>query len=432
MTQRVRVHIQGDGSSAVATVEAGPAGGASEIERALDEAGVIHGIDDSLCQRLAARLANPTFGAANVVVANEDMAESGHDEQIEVCIAVGTEAERSGTAVLHIPVTAAQVIARVHARRDAVPGMTVDGRRVEPGDAKSVDPMPKFGEGTALRPNGEVRATCAGVLVFRPGAVLEVFADYERRGHVNPRSGDIESRGSLRIVKGDVMRGAAVAAAKHVTVDGTINGGSVYTRGSLRVDGGIIGLETALVSVAGDVWVRHTESAAVECAGHLEVESDSLGSRLHAGSVKVGNRIVGGVVMAERSLVVQDVGSDTSTATVIMAGEPLDRPLDAEPRGFRLEDAKRLLEQRLAFDKRKGLSPEILEQMKRERVNRRHRLNGLRQSLTADASIEILGMAHPGVTICLGTERMTLKTQIFRARYSIDKATGRIRRQSVE
>jgi uncharacterized protein (DUF342 family) len=438
---RLSIRIAPDKLAAFVSVAAGTERlGLEELRAALRDAGVVAGVDETLVAQLAESLQDPTLEAAEQCIANGRPprdAEAAHFElAFEQGLAPGTVSDDGHMNFfergLLKPVEAGQRLATWFAARAPEPGVAVDGDALPARAAPSS--RLTLGPGVELAERGEVRARHAGVVLYKPGELLDVVAEHIHRGAVDLRSGHLDMHGSLT-VHGDVERLLQARATGDLEVLGSVSGGSLRAGGSLRVSGSVRGGDDGRVVAAQDASVKSCENAEVTAGGTLRVQ-EAVSSQLYGAEIIVSGRLRGGNAVAEHKLCVKEAGTSSGMLTALHAGEPVVLPdLSEVQRAVMMQKLRRMAERggvREAFGSRGGgrakggklgrLDAALSADQLRERAEHAER----RAALERSAVIE-LGLAHPGVELCIGRARLQLQQAVRGLRYALDPETGQLR-----
>jgi uncharacterized protein (DUF342 family) len=322
---RIRFRIENGGLAAIAQACAGPTLGEHELQRALADARIVHGIDAAALRAFVQRLADPAF-AGNAVLARGDAPVHGTDGRVDGCADAGVVAGQ-----LHddgridfrerrflVPIAEGTLLGTLVA-----PGPGKAGRDVlgQPVAAKPGKPH-RMRLGVGTRVDGDrIVAARAGVLV-RDERQLDVVALHTHGANVDYASGSLHTEGSL-IVRGDVMAGFVAEARGDVHVTGSVLDGTVRTGGSARIDQGVLG-PNANVRTLGSLACRHATAASLHADGALELFDQSAHCRLRGRTVRVtGGRgaLVGGSVHAATRIQVRVAGTPGGAPTELVLGE---------------------------------------------------------------------------------------------------------------
>ena len=204
-------------------------------------------------------------------------------------------------------VSAGQLVALIHPPEPGQAGLSEDGQMLP---ARAGEPAKlQLGAGVTREPEGRVLARHGGVVLHKPGELLDVVAEHVHRGAVDLHSGHLDMQGSLT-VKGDVERLLQARATGDVEVLGSVSGGSLRAGGSVRVSGNVRGGDGACVVAEHDVTIKSCESADVTAGGALRVR-EAVNSQLQGHEVLVSGRLRGGAATAERRVSVKEAGTPT-------------------------------------------------------------------------------------------------------------------------
>jgi uncharacterized protein (DUF342 family) len=436
----VRVDVSADRLSARVSVEAGPAAGDAELERALQQAGVIAGVDMQVFSRISDGLREPGFAIAGELIARGTALQHGEPGRFESPFLAGLQPghlREDGTLDFHDrellkPVHAGDVLGRVWPARAGRAGYLLDGTPLPVAAVAEV--AVGLGPGAQRDAAGVVTATRAGIVLCKALASLELSIDvvdqHVHDGAVDLRSGHLHMLGSL-IVKGDVHGAFRVYASGDVEIRGSVDNGHLYAGGSARIQHGVVGAASS-VCAEGDLTVRHAESATLHAGRALHIR-DAVHARLFAPRIEVAGRLRGGVAAAESSAVVHEAGSPQGVATELAVAEPLELPIEAARRD--LERAKAVRGLGPGASQRRGA---LTERGKGGKVGRAHaalrasdierlaRRAERRKVLASTAFVQV-GLAHAGVLIRIGDQRLLLEHELRSHRFSLDLETRQIR-----
>jgi uncharacterized protein (DUF342 family) len=409
------------------------------VRAAVAAAGVVAFVDEGSLQRLVELARAARQQPLELQVATGAPPREGRDGRVETAFAPGP-APGHLAADGHMDffdrellksVLVEQVVATIVPPELGQPGLGVDGRSLEapPGRAATL----ALGAGVRLEEEGRVRARRNGVVLYKPGELLDVVERHVHRGPVDLHSGHLEMRGSL-VVMGDVERLLHARATGDVEVLGAVRG-SLRAGGSLRVTGVVRGGDTSKVVAEHDATLRSCEAAEVVAGGTLTV-NDSVNSLLQGRRVVVAGRMRGGVASAEERLVVEEAGTPHGTSTVLRAGEPLELPdLVEVQRAVVMQNLRRMAERRGVRESVGARGPARAKGGKLGRADAADAAAELREraafaarraALERHAVIEV-GLGHVGLELRIGAAHLCLEQPGRGLRYAQDPATGQLR-----
>ena len=438
---RVQVFVADDGMSAWASVIAGDRGGLADIDTALAAAGVGFGVDESARAALANDLADPRHVCARLDLAHGQAPVSGHDGFFEAAFHVGIQPGRLGPdgkmdfydRELLKPAANGQALGWLRTPVAGSDGIRVDG-------AHFAAPPPvrpaaiRLENGVAVDPDGVVRATRDGVVVYVPGARIDVSTELLHAGNVDLASGSIETAGSLTI-RGDVLPSFAVRAGGELVVEGNVDGGSLVAGGNIRITGGILGGNAGTVIARGSLVARHADRATLRTGAGITLES-ATHCDASGGWVEI-SRIRGGRTAAEQSIVAHEAGAPRGgTSTTLAAAVPLPSIADVVKAANAAKE-RRILERQasgaLRADDGRGarmkggkLGLGAVAQQKDDLLRKQVHAHS-RARLVARAFVEVRGTAYGGTQIELGEHRLLLEQDVTAVRFSVDTELNRIR-----
>lgn len=202
------------------------------------------------------------------------------------------------------------------------PGTNIFGETVQPGKKDIV--QISAGENTGLlESNPEiVIASISGRFEF-DGKIFSVSDTLEIAGDVDYSTGHISFAGDV-IIQGEIRDGFRVAAGGAVYCKKTLDASEILCRKDLIIEGGIKGRQTGIVRVQGKVETRFIENCHVESFLGISVKTSVLDSELFTlGKLILGKdkgTIIGGVVYAEKGIIVKNIGSSRNSHTLIYSG----------------------------------------------------------------------------------------------------------------
>jgi len=408
----------------------GQAVSAAQIQAALAEQGIVHGLKPEAIQQALA-----SGRCEQVLIAEGQEPQAGVAAQFECLLRPpGAAAEGDARPIDYRELGRLIVVdpgAPLMRRRPAVPGRPgrdVLGQEIA---ARAVPDLPFDAvSGAAVSPRDPelLLATISGSPSVGPrGVSVNPLVEVQ---DVDLLSGNIHFDGSVH-VKGDIRSGMCVRVAGDVRVDGTVEAAEVIAGGHVLVKGGIIGraehgevaAETARVRCQGGLHAKFIEHANVEAGGTVQVEAGIRDSEVVAGeAVLVGSSVVGGRTAAHRLVQAQALGDAWGAQTLVQVGlnpflSARLAALAAEHRQRGEEAAK--LRQLLAY---LAQQPAKAGETMRERAELtlqacQTQLTELEAQMAAlhaelevseQASIEVARQLHGGVRLLLGHSALEL------------------------
>jgi uncharacterized protein len=432
----ISIELDLDRLGAYVTVRVGPVANEADLRRALEDAGVIAGIDEVAVAQVALGLLDPAFEIRRAPLARAREARAGEAGRFEPYFLDGLQpghVREDGTFDFHDrellkPVGAGEAIGRVWPARPGVSGQRVDGSSIE---AERVpEATLTLGPGAQRADDGLVRATRSGVVHYEPARAIDVIEHHVHEADVDRHSGSLHTLGSL-VVKGDVHNTFGVYASGDIEVRGSVDNGSVHGGGNVWIHHGVRGA-AGTACAEGNLVAQHAESAALYAGRILQV-GEALHARLSAGRVEVTGKLRGGVTSAELSAVVGEAGSTQARSTEIAVAQPLELPIEAAKR--QLERAKVVRGKRLVGSvprgggdlRGKGGKAGRLEAGLQDAETRRLMQRARRRyELSAVAFVDVR-LAYAGVTICIGDQKLFLDQDTRASRFTLDLETRKIR-----
>jgi uncharacterized protein (DUF342 family) len=272
---------------------------------------------------------------------------------------------------------------------------------------------------------------------------------------VDLTTGNISFDGSLQ-VRGDITAGMEVRVTGDIAVRGTIEAAHVEAGGDVKVNGGIIGVQTsgladdtdgiriAHIVAGGSVKARFMVSAFISAEKSVSVEREIRQCDVMAGDSVVTGRpgsrdgsIIGGKVRAMKSVRAARLGAPSGAPTMIQVGVNPHAPAklaQLERDRVRLVDEKIRLDRVMdGLDKGPDADQAPVERVRAEFSNVMGELFGLdakekvlnsEMVPSTDARVEVYRGIQPGVTLHFGGQSRTFHEEQEGGKAMIEK--GRI------
>jgi uncharacterized protein (DUF342 family) len=432
--------IEGEMKAVVSLTPPGEGGAdpsADSIVAAMENAGVIHGIDHEALERLQEA---PRY-RERVLVAEGTKPKHGDDARMvynfqtdtrEVHLQETKDGKVDFKELNRIEnVVEGQVLARKVPAQLGEAGQTVTGRMIPAKDGKDIDPP--LGENTRLSDDGRsVLAEINGLVKLVNGKIT-VEPIYLVSGDVNMKEGNIRFLGTV-IIKGNVDDGFSVNAAGDIEVMGNVGKGVLEAEGDIIVHQGIAGKGDGRVIAGGSIWSKFIENGNAE-AGDMVVVSDGIINSTVFSDKRIicrGRRasIVGGHIRAAEEVDAKSLGSVAGMETLVEVGyDPKSRERLLELEGQDAELARKLEELSLNMatiesmrKSKRQISPEKLKQYavmkaQREKVLKSRQKIGrdikaiqdYLDQLKTNGRVSVSGTVFPGVKITIKDAQLPVR-----------------------
>lgn len=325
-----KIEVAADGACAwleLAPAHGGAALAPATVLQALNDAGVVHGIDMAALQS-----ACEAGTAVRVVVATATAPQKGEDTRFELLVADTRDrtpkVDESGLIDYHelgdIPtVKAGQALMRRHPPTPGVAGCNVRGAPMAaiPGHDEAFAPD-LVGACIADDDPDLLRAQCSGQPVHKQNAVM--VEQVLRMKGVSIATGNINFDGTVE-VNGDVQPGMKVHATGDIIVKGLVEGGELEAGGSISVSGGVIA--RAVLRAAQTASARFVENSSIHAGTTIAITDMAAHSDLQAlNEVIVGaqsgqrGRLVGGMTRAMMRVRTPQLGAAAGGLTKVQVG----------------------------------------------------------------------------------------------------------------
>lgn len=248
---------------------------------------------------------------------------------------------------------------------------------------------------------------------------------YNVAADVDASTGDIEYEGSV-FIPGTVKTGFTVRAKGDIQVNGVVEGATLIAGGNIVIRRGVQGMSKGSLTAGGDICAQFFESANVEAKGDI-IAGSILHSKISSGgSVKVSGRkgfIVGGEIVCNNYVEVNNIGNKMETQTIIKVGVKPELYDELKSLVSEVTELNEIYDEHVSYlnvykEKVKNgmkLSPENLKQIKTynakleeikgEREEKNARLAVIRETLDEGkkASVKVWGNSYRGVTLFIAS-----------------------------
>jgi len=414
-----------------------------DIHQALQEAGVVFGVDEA-----ALIHACGVGQVEHLPVARGAPAEDGRDTGFDALLTLTADRapkvdddglidyrEHGGILVVH----PGEPLMRRIPPTPGTPGHTVKGRELppRPGVDEPFAPQLAGAKPASNDPNLLEAAVVGQPVLVDHGVMVEPIL---RVGEVNMATGNIHFDGTVQI-DGEVTHGMKVQASGDIVVKGTVDGGILEAGGDIHVEGGIIA--KARVQAQGAVSARFAEASSIYAGTVIALDDMAMGCELESlNQITIGEkvpqrgRLIGGSATAMMLLRVPLLGSNKSGTTVVKLGANAELEEQMHALNARLEKEKATEENLQKLGKHlvaTGDPKGMLERVKtawRQAVQvwskslAEHRELEEQMALTLKARLEVVQGVDGAVDLSFGSKLARLRSEFSDGVFSIDPAQG--------
>ena len=405
----------------------------AQLDALLAESGVVYGIRTDKLDKLAEQ---PEYNKP-VVVARGVHGIQGTDAvivcHVDLNRSLAPKVRADGTVDFK-DLNIVQAVARGDVLQEkqpatkGTPGLDVCGKvlPVKPGKDLPLAP----GKNTELSQDGlRVLATIDGQASVA-GKKINVLDVFTVNGDVSHATGNIHFAGNV-VVTGGVHAGFEVHAGGNVDIYGTVDTASVTAGGVLVVRGGFTGGRTGTLVSGASMSCRFIQGGKITAGGDLEATYILNATVLCSGSINVTGKglIVGGHIAARTSVSATTLGNaNTSAGTIVEVGNDaslVKRAIEIPKELAACEKSISILEvslKTLVQLKAAGrLTEDNAERLAKASNTYKHLMDKqgalqeehaeVREKIaqTGQGVVKVLGKAHPGVRIIIGTSQLTLQ-----------------------
>lgn len=427
----VRVEITKDKMKAWMTVYPSLGGRQMELTdclNALKDAGVIYGIlEDEINKALNyEQLSEPIVVAQGLEPIHGDDAIIEYKFDYNNSKLTPKELDTGGVDFYNLDLISNVRVGEVLALRtpptDGSSGQNVLGEVVHPKPGK--DKKLINGQNVEIVNNETIALAKENGQVVLKEKAIHVLPIYEHNGDVDFASGNLEFVGSI-IVRGTVKNGFTVKAEGDVEIFETVEGGYVYSDGSIQVKKGIQGRGKGIVQAEGDVVTKYIENANVLSNENVYSEAIMHSNVVAGKNIEVGGKkgtIVGGNCCAGKTVNARFIGSALATNTTIDVGvtpqlrqeyneikknikESKDK-LDKTNKALILLNRFEFKQKKMPEDKQIILMKVTKTQQQLEKIIENYREKKIAiEKIIGDleqGKVNVAGKVYPGVTVTVG------------------------------
>ncbi len=378
----------------------------------LKAAGVLYGVDDKKIEASIREAGETDSPLLHEIVANGSIAVPSVDARIEHFIETDQkigERREDGSIDFHERSTIRNVKSGVRICRrippvDGQPRTDVYGQS---GSAESgQDFVYEAGENVELR-SDDFWSMIDGAVMIRNN-IVSVSDIYSLTGDIDLQSGNLQHKKGAVHIKGTVRSGFEVQAGSHIIVDKTVEDATLECGGDVEIMGGVIHAEDGSISASDNVTVKFAQNARISAGDNIVINGPAMNCDLYAGSriIVAGNkaRLVGGVARASGGFQVRQLGAETGAPTLV------EIELDHKA----IEALKlKIEEMRATIAAGKAMEADLERLLKM--------LHALTDTSDQSATIDIEGVAYPGVTAKIYGVQYSFITERSHCRIRLDE-----------
>jgi uncharacterized protein len=285
-------------------------------------------------------------------------------------------------------------IGRIILPTPGCPGKSVTGQIVpqQPGKPLKL----KIGNNIRLGGDGSLMIAEAAGRICHASGEISVAEEFIVRGDVNFKVGSIDFNGFVE-VRGDVLDGFSIFAAKGMHISGNIGACAIRSDGDI-VFCGMNGQKKGTIVCGGSITANYIHETDVECAGNVNLEVELHNSHVKALGRVVVNKgaITGGICIALGGIETKKAGSPASVLTELYAGVDYHGKEEYEQLLVELENNG------LQISRSKSASES--EEFKKVRTILMERVLALRNisDERANPKINIKGLLYDNTLLCTG------------------------------
>lgn len=324
-SEGVTIHVSSDEMSGLLTIGSKRRDFPSlaEIKTALINAGIKHGLNESLLERVCKTQdavsemiiaeGDPPFdGNAGELIWHVDIAQRDRPK-----INVDGKADFKQLNQFKT-VQAGDEILSLSPGKPGKNGQTVTGKQIDP--SHEVEPLTiPAGKNTRISEDGLILyADIDGVATIKNGDVVidNVFHIY---GDVDFSTGNVKYDGTV-MIDGDVRSSFRVEATDSIYIHGSVEAADIYSKnGSVVIQNGVLGRDRARILAGDDLQCGFMQDATASVKNNVIIKHYAINSNITSGGkIKVADNeglIRGGKTVAEKGIEILEAGSDRNILT---------------------------------------------------------------------------------------------------------------------
>ena len=308
-------------------------------------------------------------------------------------------------------------VQNVYANQVLAEWLEIDEEEVHQYDPSFVFPEKnvQVGPNCLVNPDNpeQIIATANGY-VFYDQDKITVKTVLNVRGDVDFHTGNIHFAGDM-IVHEKVNSGFSIKA-RDIRVKGVVEGAQIKAAGSLLVEQGVKGQDSALLRTEKKMRLRFAEKATLQAKSHILIEESCLHCDTYAnGSVAVKEKLIGGSCFARDQIYVgSQLGGGISTRTSLILGKNPFWILKSEKLEKKILELGKQIEELKASAQSSQESKDILykriESKERKYQLLTKKLGSIwdKMNMPQDSKSRVIvpGEVRPGVQIWIGSAQL--------------------------
>lgn len=296
-----------------------------QLQKVLQNKGVLFGVDEQLLQRM---LEKKEFKKEMMVASGKaaiDGIDGWYEYNFRQNLSKKPQVREDGTVDywsmdLIETVLAGQVIAIYHPAIPGENGTTVTGKVLQAKIGKELSPLKGRG---FERDNDNLTyvASIDGKIEVIDGRI-NINNFHEVFGNADLAVGNIDFTGDI-VIHGNVCTGISLHAGGTITIDGVVEGATIWAGKDVVLRGGVLGNNRAEIFAKGNIYAKFVEYATVKAQGDIEADyflQCEVESRQRIRVIGKKGLIIGGHVHAICGIEANEIGNDTEVKSRIEVG----------------------------------------------------------------------------------------------------------------
>lgn len=415
-----------------------------EIEDAICEAGIMHGVNNGVIQQLQKEIeCNRIYEIANGTlpktgIDGKVVYEFNTDKLIKPSLLDDGSVDFHNLNIVN-NVSRGEVIVRLKPEIEGEDGQNVLGEIVPAPPVKKAL-LPKHGPNIRTISGGkELISEIDGHvdLIYDKVVVNEVMTI---SGSIDHNTGDLNYNGSI-MISGNVLSGFSIKAQKNIEVMGIVEGATLLAGGNIIIRGGIQGMDKARLICNGTLAAKYVNNAFVKANGNITTNS-ILHSEVSCNdviNVQGKGLISGGKVRANKLIDAKTIGTHLGTKSFIEVGVDPDIVEKfhefKEKKQTSLQEKKKIEQIINVLEDRKAkgvISPERLAVLQKSYKTQKQLIKDITaadqivkqlQPLIENVrggKVKVSQILYPGVVVTIGSQSLRVRNKIDRCTLVLD------------
>ncbi len=431
----------------------------NNIRKALEENGVIEGLDEGLLDKIQKKGA--ALSGKWMVIARGTPPVDGIDASLDVLVDTGRNTPLNSDDAVQVDLKNLGIINSIREKQlivtktplqEGLDGMDVTGKSVKARKAKNI--TIKAGPHTSLSSDGLELKAIAGGHLLRDGNRFSVERVFQVQGDIDYGTGNLECFGSIT-VSGSVRDDFSLKAHENMEIKGVVEGAYLFSGKNMILRSSVRGMGKGFIECNNDLNAEYMDQCRIQVGRnllfkkalmHCEVEAEGTIHLIGGGK----GLIAGGTLRAGLEIECVTLGTRMGTRTSLHVGvspKLFDQKKDLLAKKHDLLAKFKTLEKNILYlsktlkergldANQKALAARYLElyPVLQEQLSRIEALQqGIDQAIDRaklQGTVKVRGLCYPGVTVSIRQDTLLVRETLEEVRFIYQD--GRVKIVSLE